>query len=305
MWKRMFDKRVMIIGASALALAACSEAEEQGAEFATQDSVMAESVDMASADTEAAAEESEGGELSALASRPDIPVNLPRMAYIYSYGFSMPGADIADLQQRHADMCEAAGPYSCQILSLSHSGEEDGYATGRLELAVVADKARSFASELSSVAERAGGEQVTADIKGEDLAKQMVDTEARLRSRTELRDRMMEVLRTRKGDVAELVEAERQVARINEEIDQARSWMKEMQGRVAYTRVNLDYRSTTPPASDFLSPVEGALGSVGSIMGTIMALMVYLLAVGLPIGLAVWGVHRMARRFGFKEPSEA
>ncbi|MFM6829184.1 MAG: DUF4349 domain-containing protein, partial [Novosphingobium sp.] len=39
----------------------------------------------------------------------------------------------------------------------------------------------------------AGGKEVASSISGEDLSKAIVDTEARLRARTLLRDRLMEV----------------------------------------------------------------------------------------------------------------
>jgi Domain of unknown function (DUF4349) len=110
----------------------------------------------------------------------------------------------------------------------------------------------------------------------------------------------MEVLQTRRGTVAELVEAERSVAAINEEIDQARSWMAEMEGRVSFSRVVLTYQSNTPVAADFLEPVRGALGSVGSILGIMLALVIVLGAVGLPIGAAVLGARWLRRRWAVK-----
>ena len=60
-------------------------------------------------------------------------------------------------------------------------------------------------------ADQAGAESFKADIRGEDLSKSIVDTEAGVRSRMALRDRLMEVLETRRGTVAQLVEAERSV----------------------------------------------------------------------------------------------
>ncbi|GAA0282235.1 hypothetical protein GCM10009127_24500 [Alteraurantiacibacter aestuarii] len=243
----------------------------------------------------AVTEENASGELASLSGRPDIPVTMPRMAYVFDYGFSMPGARIAGLQLRHADMCEAMGPYSCQIVAMTHSGGEDDFASGRLELAVAADRARAFVAEINATLEGAGGEQVRANITGEDLSKSMIDTEARLRSRIELRDRLMDVLRTRRGDVAELVEAERSVARINEEIDQARSWMEEMRGRVAFSRVQLSYQSASPVASSFLGPINTAFASIGGIIGNVLAALIVLLSILTPLGLAVW-----AARHGYK-----
>jgi hypothetical protein len=194
------------------------------------------------------------------------------------------------------------GPYNCQIVSLSSNGEEGEYRTGKLELSVVADKARGFGASLAAAATNAGGEQVAANIEGEDVSKQMVDTEARLRSRVILRDRLLEVVRTRKGTVAELVEAERNVAAVNEEIDQANSWLKEMKGRVAYSKVVVNYESATPMAGRFLTPVREAFGSLGSIFGLLAAIAIVLAAIGGPIGLAAWAFRRLRQRLAPAEP---
>ena len=129
----------------------------------------------------------------------------------------------------------------------------------------------------------------------------MVDTEARLRARTELRDRLLEVLRTRKGSVEELVEAERSVARVNEEIDQARSWLTEMQGRVAYSRITVRYETGFPVTNDFMSPVQGAVGALGTIFGYLMAIVILIGSVALPIGLAIYGARALNRRFAKPE----
>ena len=164
--------------------------------------------------------------------------------------------------------------------------------------AVIADQARSFGKMLGQQADAAGGEQVLGNIAGEDMSKGIVDTEARLRSRIALRERMMEVLQTRRGTVAELVEAERSVAQINEEIDQARSWLEEMRGRVAFSRMNIDYGSAAPVGGSFLDPVTGAIGSIGSISGYVLAMMIMLLAAGIPLGAGVIGVRWIMRRKG-------
>jgi hypothetical protein len=180
------------------------------------------------------------------------------------------------------------------------------FTAGTLILAVESGQARDFGKQLASAAESAEGEQVSAAISGEDLSKQIVDTEARLRARTLLRDRLMEVLATRRGTVTELVEAERGVAQVNEEIDQARSWLSEMKGRVVFARLEIDYRSTRQPVGGFMPPVRGALGSLGSIFGAIAALLIVLGAVGLPLLPAALGVKALLRRYGTPpNPAEA
>ena len=226
-------------------------------------------------------------------------VPAPQIAYNYVFGFRISGDKLATLEQRHAELCESKGPTVCRIISMQNSGGEGDYAVGTLELDVVANKARAFSKELEAVAKTSDGEPVSAAITGEDLSKQIVDTEARLRARILLRDRLMEILQTRKGSVAELVEAERGVAQVNEEIDQAQSWLAEMRGRVAFSHMTLNYNSEAPGAGGFMSPIRSAVGSLGSIMGTVIAALIVIATALIPIGIVVggciWAVHRLRR----------
>ena len=227
---------------------------------------------------------------------PSIPLVAPKIAYTYSYGYRLPGEKIPPLQQRHADMCEALGPQQCRIIALDSSGSEGAYAGGTLQLAIRAERARAFGQELAKVVEGQEGEQVSASIQGEDLSKQLVDTEARLRARTVLRDRLEEVLETRRGTVAELVEAERGVAQVNEEIDQARSWLEEMKGRVSFSRMTLTYQSGSVEEGGFLSPIRSAWNALGSILGTLVAAILLMAVVAGPIALLVWLGVKAARK---------
>ncbi|RIV92260.1 DUF4349 domain-containing protein [Aurantiacibacter xanthus] len=263
-------KRLFIPACAALALTACGQ---QGDYSATEERLT--TVDVA----EAPADDAAGGES---------PVSIPQIAYVYEYGFRVAAREMAPLQERHVALCEKLGPRQCQVLEMRSSGDEGDYAYGSLNLAVAADKARAFGAQLATTAGEAGGEQVSSAITGEDLSKQIVDTEARLRARTALRDRLMEVLETRRGTVAELVEAERGVAQVNEEIDQARSWLAEMRGRVDFSRVNVQYQSGTPSGGGFVEPIRRAFGSIGSVLGNVIAALIVLATVAVPVGLVVW-----------------
>jgi hypothetical protein len=288
---------------SLLALAACDNAANDSAGTSEPDyeeaSAAADAAESAAVEVEAADAAVEAAPadtvIGELPPRPDIPVSLPQLAYVFDYGFRLAGEEIAPLQQQHADMCVAQGPYSCRIVSMTRTGEEPDEIQGQLQLAVATDKARGFGALLSAAASHVDAEEFRANIQGEDLSKSIVDTEARVRSRVALRDRLMEVLRTRRGTVEELVEAERQVAAVNEEIDQAQSWLREQQGRVAFSTMTLTYESATPGAS-FLKPIEGVVGSLGSIFGVIVATLILGLAVLGPVVAGVLGFRRLRRR---------
>lgn len=227
-----------------------------------------------------------------------LPVSMPQVAYTFAYGFRVAPNLIRPMQEKHADMCEAKGPTVCRIVSMNSGEREGDYAYGSLQIAIASGEARTFGKALTATCEGMKGELVSSSIQGEDLSKRIVDTEARLRARTVLRDRLMEVLRNRKGTVAELVEAERGVAQVNEEIDQATSWLTEMRGRVAYSTMTLEYEAGSPSQGGFTDPIRNAWGSLASILGNLIAILMVIGMVVLPLGLLVWGAIRLFKRLG-------
>ncbi|MBY6218373.1 DUF4349 domain-containing protein [Qipengyuania aquimaris] len=320
----MMKRSLLLVGLSGLALTSCGQSEERA---------VAERVTTVDAEMAAdAAPQNEFGFMEAMESGPslprvaspppppapprtrpaqssgsdtippsatsEVPVGMPQVAYTYAYGFRVAPNLIRPMQEKHADMCEAKGPQVCRIVSMN-SGESQGdYAYGSLQIAIASGEARTFGKALTATSEGMNGELVSSSIQGEDLSKRIVDTEARLRARTVLRDRLMDVLRNRRGTVAELVEAERGVAQVNEEIDQARSWLNEMRGRVAYSTMTLEYESGTPSEGGFADPIRNAWGSLATIFGNLIAIFMVLGLVVLPIGLLVWGLIRLFKRIG-------
>jgi hypothetical protein len=281
----------MFIPIAVLALSACGKKESETGEVAAEAMTAAEAPTadaLANAETEAARS---GYALPAL---DKLPTSLPQLAFVYDYRWRMPSEEIGGLQRRHASLCEQQGPAVCQITGMTRTGEKDDMS-GELQMAVATRQARAFGALLEDEALDAGAEQISAEIASEELSKQIVDTEARIAARTELRDRLREVLRTRKGKVEELVEAERGVAAVNEEIDAAKSWLKEMEGRVAYSKVTVHYETGTPVSGDFLGPVTGALGSLGAIFGYLVAFLILIGSVALPAAGVWWIIRRLSR----------
>ncbi len=279
-------KRLRLLGLTML-LSACGSAGDFASDYAESE--------MASEELKAA-----GDEAAAEAGSGEIPVSTPQIAYSYSYGYRLPAADIPVAQQAHVTLCEQAGPKICRVINMERSGGEGEYASGMLQLEVKADRARAFGGQLSESIEEYGGEPIAAAISGEDLSKQIVDTEARLRSRRLLAQRLTELLATRKGSVGELVEAERAVTEVNEEIDRAESWLAEMRGRVAFSKVDVNYQSSSPGGGGFTGPIRDAWNAIAAILGGSIAALMMLIVGLLPwvviVGLAIW------LRLRFKSP---
>lgn len=229
---------------------------------------------------------------------PPIKVAIPQMAYSYGYVFRLPEAAVAAAQQRHVALCDRLGPARCQVLSMASAGGEDTPAAA-LKLRVASDLARSFGAQLTQSIAQAGGRAVSATIAAEDVSKAIVDTEARLRQRELLVARLTEILRTRQGKVAELVEAERSVAAAQEEIDQARGWLAELRGRVAMATFDIQYQPVAPgPAAArggiADSVVRSASAFVGG-LGVIAQLLIFLAPWAVLLGGLAWIVRRVRR----------
>lgn len=296
-------RKTLICAASitTFALAACSKPAEVDSS-AGETTIVAEQA-VSSEPAPPASATKVGNDDKTVAALDKISASLPQLAYEYDFRWQMAADKIGSLQRRHASLCEQQGAGVCQIIGMTKTGADEGAIEGELQMAVATRQARAFGALLEDEALDAGAEQVSAEIASEELSKQIVDTEARVRARTELRDRLMEVLRNRKGKVQELVEAERSVAAVNEEIDQARSWLKEMEGRVAYSRVTIHYETGSVASRSFLGPVKGALGSLGAIFGWIAALAILVGAVALPLGGAWWAQGALRRRFASPSPA--
>lgn len=285
--------RNLILTSSLIALAACSGGSgESMADYDMAEEAAVQNLEMDGMKLEAA----EAPE-DATVPGGQIPVSTPQIAYSYQYGYRLPALEIPKAQQAHVQLCEQRGPRVCRVLNMENSGGEGDYANGMLHLEVAAKQARSFGVQLAEAADEYGGDQISASISGEDLSKQIVDTEARLRSRELLSQRLTELLRTKSGSVKELVEAERAVTQVNEEIDQARSWLKEMRGRVAFSKIIVNYQSNAPGSGGFMQPIRQAFGGVASIIGNSIGAAITFIALTLPwilmIGLAVF----LRRRF--------
>ena len=228
-----------------------------------------------------------------------IAVSVPKMVYVYRYAFVLPGTSIAKAQQAHVALCDKLGPARCQVLSLSSEAADESIAKATLKLRVASAIGRQFGTSLEQAVSGTGGRAVSRSITAEDVSKDMSDTEARLRQRALLVERLTEVLRTRKGSVAELVEAERSVAAAQEEIDQAKGWLTELRGRIAMSTIDVDYAaavaSTEPVRGSIGDTVAASASAFAIAMGGMARVLIFAVPWLIFVGLGFWGWRRFQR----------
>ena len=213
-----------------------------------------------------------------------ITVNVPQLAYSYKLGYRLAGSAIVEAQQSHLALCRRLGPGRCQLLSMERSSNDDGDSDASLKLRVASSLAATFSTALTKAITNAGGRAADTNVTAEDVSKQVVDTDARLRQREILVARLTAMLRNRPGKVSELVEAERSVAQAQEELDQAKGWLRELRGRVAFSDFEIDYVPVTaiaPSPHGFAWQLRDAVmqsdSAVVTFVRTLLMLVIYLL----------------------------
>ncbi|HEY3430693.1 MAG TPA: DUF4349 domain-containing protein, partial [Cyclobacteriaceae bacterium] len=82
------------------------------------------------------------------------------------------------------------------------------------------------------------------NITTEDVAKQFVDLESRLKTKREVEARYMEILRKKAGTIAELLDAEEQIGALHEEIESTIGQLNYLKDQVSYSTINLEFYQT-------------------------------------------------------------
>lgn len=275
--------RLALCALAALSLTACQKAGD-GAPTSAQEAPAAE-----------AAAPSGGADR---ATGP-IAVAVPQLAYAYKYALAAPPDGIRSLMTRHEAACWAAGPAMCQVTGSSLAEDGPDRLQGVLTLRAQPQWLRVFRQGLDGDTRAVNGRTLASDTSSDDLSRSIVDTEAAIRSKTVLRDRLEETLRTRSGKAADFFEMERQLAEVQAEIDGARSSLALMRTRVVTSELRIDYRSAGVLApSGTMAPLASAAEDVVSIFVGVLAFLIRALAFVTPVaGLAglVWWVGRQRK----------
>jgi hypothetical protein len=241
-------------------------------------------------------------------SQPAGPTPVLYLAYSYAMSLELPSQRLASVMDRHVQACQAAGPRICQLIGSSRTGDPNSQMQGYVSLRAEPNWLNTFKNGMAQQADDAGGRVVGETTNSEDLTRQMVDTEARLRAQTELRNRLQELLRTSRGRLSDLLEVERELARVQTEIDSVQSQLAVMRTRVAMSELSIQYSSSPRSVgSDTFEPLRQAFANfLGIIVGGFAAI-IYFIAALVPIAVVLiplgwlllrWRRSRGGRFFG-------
>ena len=226
------------------------------------------------------------------------PAPGPQIAYTYAFGYTLDDEAIAPAQAKAVAMCTSLGQRRCLVAKSDLTRNPDAGGSGSLSVLVDARLATRFGAELDRIATAAGGTAAERHVEAEDVTKQIVDTDARIRAKQALADRLLGIIRTSNGRVGDLVSAEKSYAEVQEELDAARNLQTELRQRVAMSRIDITYGSlrTEGTWAPITRSVDGLAGSFASSIAAAITFVV----VAIPWGLLLAGAIWLLRRIGWR-----
>lgn len=189
------------------------------------------------------------------------PVQTDR-ALVVTVDLGVTVADVTEASQALRDEVERSGGY---VADGSSSGTGDD-RVARLDLRVPAGKVRALRGVVAGL-----GEVTTDSERVEDVTEQRADLKARLSNARAQERRIVELLGQKASTLAEVLEAERELARIRESIERMEAQETTLDRKVSLATVHVNFATRGTPA--WQSPIASVrrAGSFGWRAGATLA----------------------------------
>lgn len=120
------------------------------------------------------------------------------------------------------------------VATTSSEKQANGKLRGEVVVKVLPDNLDRFLGKLRGI-----GELKNQALTTEDVTKAYFDTESRLKNARTMEQRLMEILKTKSKDVADLLKVEKEIGRVREEIEKMQGELKFMDSQVAFATVTI------------------------------------------------------------------
>ncbi len=215
------------------------------------------------------------------------------IAYAHSVGMRLPVNAIEPTMQAHIAACNSAGPSVCIVTNSWLNAYSEDSVSASLNIRAAPEWIDRFLSGVEAEANAAKGEITNRQTTAEDLTVSIIDTGARLKAQQTLQERLQKLLADRPGELGDLLETERELARVNGEIDSLKSTLAALRQRVDMSQLSVSYETKINPVSQgALEPLGEAFGSFFYNLASAVAAVVTAFAVGLPwlllLGALLW-----------------
>ncbi len=235
----------------------------------------------------------EGAQEDAMAAAPEATAKY--LAERQYWDYELPEADIEGRWQAHMKLCRV----DCEVLEASLSKSAHAPVRAHLLLRI----GRPNAAKLMTAMGDAGVSE--RRVEREDKTMQVIDAEARLKNLAELRDRLRGLLATRTGALKDVLETERELARVQGDLDAMTAQRRVLANETEKILLEANYRATPSLGeTGAMQPLVEAWGEAGNAFARSLAASLMFIVQALPWLVIVlpagWGAWRLLRRL-FKQ----
>ena len=229
------------------------------------------------------------------------PSDVSFLAYRYNYSYQLPAKAVVKTAKTHAELCQKAGPSQCQLLSSSSSQHSETNSFARLSLRVAPNWLDTFTGEVSKSISEEDGVLKDSGVSAEDLTRSILDTDARLNALRTLRIRLQKLLETKNADLKDLLALERELSRVQGQIESTTSQLNVLRKRVSMSVIDINYQSKPVAVSrETVSPIGRALkdfiGNISYGIASVINVIAYILPWFILIIPVLWLMRRFWRR---------
>jgi hypothetical protein len=206
--------------------------------------------------------------------------------------FELPEAQIESRWQAHMALCRA----DCEVLQAALEKSNRAPVSAHLEIRVGRASADRMLKAMSSP------ELTEHRVEREDKTLQVVDVEARIKNQMELRDRLRELLAKRQGSLKEILETERELARVQGDLDALSAQRKVLANETEKISLYVDYRpAPVIGQTGAMRPLAEAWSQAGNALADSLGTALLFIVRALPwvfiVLPAFWGAWKLLRRF--------
>ncbi|HJW33134.1 MAG TPA: DUF4349 domain-containing protein [Holophagaceae bacterium] len=198
-------------------------------------------------------------------------------------------ADVAPAREEAIRRVQAVHGW---VSEQEESRDPDGHLTATLHLRIPADAFDAGHQSLRSL-----GTVTREHLETEDVSREWVDREARLQVKRAAAIRLKQLLLQRTAGLKDLLEAERALVRVTEEIESMESIHRHQARQVAYATLELQLVGPHAPiVRSSFGPLTRFGDQVTTRLSASLAVLVLFFTALLPWGLLAWGGWALRRR---------
>lgn len=153
--------------------------------------------------------------------------------------------EVDDVEEGFEEVYAVATAEKAIVVATSRSVAEEGYVFGSITLKVHPSRFDETIKALRGV-----GQPLSENTTTEDVTQEYVDLQARLENAEAARGRYLEILATRTGAVSDVLEVEREIERVTENIERLKGELRYFDSRIGLSTVviNLEEPHAAVPA---------------------------------------------------------